>query len=73
MISQRVAPSAAAPSFSSAGTVRNRSRLSEEMIGRIMIVSTSPAVKMLSPDGLRAAEERDEAEHAVQARLEVPG
>ena len=49
MISQRVAPSAAAPSFSSGGTVRNRSRLSAAMIGSTISVSPSPAVKVLRP------------------------
>ena len=47
--SHRVAPSASAPSFSSLGTVRNRSRLSAEMIGRIITVSTSTAVNTLIP------------------------
>ncbi len=44
-----VAPSASAPSFSSSGTVRNRSRLSEAIIGTTMIVRISPAVNRLRP------------------------
>ena len=49
MTSQRVAPSAVAPSCTSRGTVRKRSRLIEAMIGRIMIVRIRPAVNMLLP------------------------
>ncbi len=37
------------PSWSSGGTVRKRSRLSEATIGTIMIVSTSPALNRLRP------------------------
>ena len=48
-ISQRVAPSASAPSFTSRGTLRKRSRLSEAMIGTTMIVRIRLAVKMLAP------------------------
>ena len=64
--SQRVAPSASAPSFSSRGTVRNRSRLSEAMIGRIITVSTSARGEDAEPGRLRRPEDRDEAERAVQ-------
>ena len=60
-ISQRVVPSASAPSFSSRGTPRKSSRLMLETIGRIMIVSTTIAVKMLEPVVDGVAEERDEA------------
>ena len=49
-ISQRVVPSASAPSFSSDGTPRKSSRLMLETIGRIMIASTTIAVKTLAPD-----------------------
>ncbi len=48
-ISQRVVPSASAPSLSSRGTPRKSSRLMLETIGRIMIASTTIAVKMLEP------------------------
>ncbi len=41
------------------------------MIGRIMIVSTTIAVKMPVPHGVRRPEERDEAERRVQRRLDV--
>ena len=43
-ISQRVAPSASAPSSSSFGTCRNSSRQMLAMIGTIMIVRITPAV-----------------------------
>ena len=43
-ISQRVAPSPTAPSSSSVGTPRKSSRQIDEVIGMIMIVSTSIAV-----------------------------
>ena len=45
-ISQRVAPSASAPSSSSRGTLRNSSRQTLATIGTTMIASTSPAMKM---------------------------
>ena len=47
--SQRVAPRAPAPSFSSAGTDWKRSREIEAMIGITMIVRIRLAVKTLSP------------------------
>ena len=48
-ISQRVVPSASAPSLRSRGTPRKSSREMLETIGRIMIVSTTIAVKTLEP------------------------
>ena len=45
IISQRVAPSASAASLWSGGTVDITSRVMAETIGRIMIASTSPAMK----------------------------
>ena len=47
--SQRVAPSALAPSCRSGGTGWKRSREIEAMIGTTMIVRTRLAVKMLRP------------------------
>ena len=70
-ISQRVVPSASAPSFSSRGTPRKSSREMLETIGRIMIVRTTIAVKTLEPLVDGGAEERDEPERAVQRRLDV--
>ena len=49
IISQRVAPSASAASFSSGGVVSNTSRVSEVMIGMIMIARMIPAVKNARP------------------------
>ncbi len=49
-ISQRVVPSASAPSFRSCGTPRNSSRLMLETIGRIMIAKMTIAVKIPAPD-----------------------
>ena len=48
-ISQRVAPSASAPSLSSLGTVRNRSRVIAAMIGSAMIARITIAVKIPDP------------------------
>ena len=69
-ISQRVVPSASAPSLSSLGTLRKSSRLIVAMIGTTMIVRIEPAVKSRPVDG-GAAEERDPAEHRVERRLDV--
>ena len=44
-ISQRVAPSASAASFSATGATAKTSRQIAVMIGRIMIASTIPAAK----------------------------
>ncbi len=41
------------------------------MIGRIMIVSTTIAVKYVGRVGSRRAEERDEAERRVERRIDV--
>ena len=49
--SQRVEPSARAPSVSSFGTRRNSSRQIEDVIGMIMIVSTSAAGRIPACDG----------------------
>ena len=49
IISQRVAPSAYAPSLSMAGTVAMTSRDSEVMIGVIMMARMSPQVKNEAP------------------------
>ena len=49
MTSHCVAPSASAPSLSSLGTVRNRSRLSDGMIGTTITLRIRPAVKRLRP------------------------
>ncbi len=51
-ISQRVAPSASAPSSRSCGTARKSSRQTAEVIGTIMIVSTMIAVKTLLSVGV---------------------
>ena len=48
-ISQRVVPRPRAPSFSSDGTLRKSSREMLAMIGRIMIVRTTIAVKTFEP------------------------
>ncbi len=47
--SQRVAPSASAPSRSDDGTARSTSRLTEEMVGVIMMARMMPPVSMLKP------------------------
>jgi hypothetical protein len=47
--SQRVDPSAVAPSWSSCGTVKKRSRLTEAMIGTTMIVRIRLALKRPVP------------------------
>src|SRR5688500_11757732 len=49
--SQRVEPSAYDDSLSRPGTVRNTSRITEEMKGITMIASTRPAVPMPRPSG----------------------
>ena len=49
IISQRVAPSARAPSSSLRGVCAKTSRAIAEMIGRIITASTSPAVSMVLP------------------------
>ena len=51
-ISQRVAPRANAPSSSSRGTARKSSRQIAEVIGMVMIVSTTIAVKTLLSVGV---------------------
>ena len=50
IISQRVAPRARAPSWSVTGTVSNTSRVSEVMIGMIMMARIMPAVMKARPD-----------------------
>ena len=50
-ISQRVVPSASAPSLSSFETLPKSSRLIDAMIGTTMIVRTTPAVKTPRPVG----------------------
>ena len=47
IISQRVAPNARAASRCARGTWTKTSRDSAEMVGRIMIASTTEAMKML--------------------------
>ena len=70
-ISQRVVPSASAPSFSSRGTPRKSSRLMLEMIGRIMIVSTTIAVKMLEPVAAGSPKSGMKPSTSWSARLDV--
>ena len=55
IISQRVEPRPYAASFSGSGVVANTSRVSEVMIGVIMIATMIPAVMKLSPVGLGSA------------------
>ena len=68
-ISQRVAPSASAPSWSSRGTLRKSSRLIEAMIGTTMIVRIDAGgeeSRRRSCDGV-AEERQDPAERACSA------
>src|SRR3546814_7096627 len=51
LTSHLVEPSAYADSSSRVGTVRNTSRITEEMKGMTMIASTMPAVSMPMPIG----------------------
>src|SRR3546814_20674259 len=51
LTSHLVEPSAYADSFSRVGTVRNTSRITEEMKGMTLIASTMPAVSMPMPIG----------------------
>ena len=55
--SQRVEPSAAAPSWRSRGTAMKRSRVTEAMIGITMIVRIRPALKTRVAGRLRRAEQ----------------
>ena len=49
--SQRVAPSASAPSFKAGGTVFSTSMVTEAMVGRIMRARMTPAARKPSPMG----------------------
>ena len=68
--SQRVEPSAAAPSWSSRGTAMKRSRETEAMIGITMIVRIRLGVEDAGAGRLRRAEEGDEAERVVEEGLD---